>query len=158
MLITMSNVAGHNTYYSIIWVLKNANMVLVCCCTMNRNSWASIFKGQCNRRRRSSLILSLLQWYTLNGCYLIFLFIIIVLQSKTKKLFYPISEKFLGPSILSQMIPRQENYLKTNIVYKQWLWLSWQRGRFQHQRFVVEIQSSAKLSTKHMLTVNCWKD
>ena len=34
----------------------------------------------------------------------------------------------------------------------QWLWLSWQSGRFQFQRSVVRIQSSAKIYIEHLLS------
>ena len=39
----------------------------------------------------------------------------------------------------------------------QWLWLSWQSGRFQYQKFAVRIQSSPKMYIfiEHLFTVNC---
>ena len=44
----------------------------------------------------------------------------------------------------------------------QWLWLSWQRGYFQHQMSIVRIQAWEFLYTYIynicLLFVNCWKD
>ena len=36
----------------------------------------------------------------------------------------------------------------------QWLWCSWQSGRFRYQRTQVQIQSSSTF-IEHLLTVNC---
>ena len=38
--------------------------------------------------------------------------------------------------------------------YGQWLWLSWQSGRFQYQRSAIRIQSLAKF-IEHLFAVNC---
>ena len=40
----------------------------------------------------------------------------------------------------------------------QWFWISWQSGRFWHQKSAVQIQSLAKINPDRVYTVNCWKD
>ena len=41
--------------------------------------------------------------------------------------------------------------------FGQWLWFSWQRGRLQNQRSMVQIQSSENI-LMDTITVKFWKD
>ena len=68
------------------------------------------------------------------------------LECPWKNIIWPLCQTFwlLAVTILSVW---QLSYF-----YGQWLWLGWQSGCFQCQRFAVRIQSLVKIK------MNCWKD
>ena len=63
-------------------------------------------------------------------------------------------ESHQSPQLFCNVVV-EKNTNKQKEALGQWLWLSWQRGHFQHQRFMVRIHPSSNFYIEHLFTVNC---
>ena len=63
-------------------------------------------------------------------------------------------ESHQSPQLFCNVVV-EKNTNKQKEALGQWLWLSWQRGHFQHQRFMVRIHPSSNFYIEHLFTINC---